>query len=173
MKKKRLITNMIAIGLVVVAFIGIFLAMWATGYEPEIGEVFRDSFGIFSDKSNMEFGVLGTIGEIALLVALVLGCLYVIGYVLALCGIGKKWNKVLKLIAILELVVALVGIATGILFAILTTQNVLNSGSDIPVIGGIVSGVIEGYYWTLDVGFYMLGLGTLLSGIVGVFANRK
>ena len=106
----------------------------------------------------MEHGSLGTVCEVLLLIALVLGCLYAICYLLGFIGIGKiDWNKVLKLIAIVELLLALVAIVLGIVYCV-SQSNVNDYLSAILMPG---------------VGFYMLGLGTLLSGIVGVFANRK
>lgn len=173
MKKKRLITNLVVIGLVVVAFIGIFLSLWLSGYDTGDKNVGNTQFQIFANKEGMEYEVLGLVSEIALLVALVLGALYVVCYLLAFFGIGKNWNKILKVIAGLEILVAIVGIVTGVLFAVLTTSNVHNAGSDIPIFGGIIAGATEGYFFTPDIGFYMLSLGTLFSGIVGVFANRK
>ena len=159
MKKKRLITNMIAIGLVVVAFIGIFLAMWVPQITSDITNTTRtlDGIGIFAEKAG-DNAALGTVCEVLLLIALVLGCLYAICYLLGFIGIGKiDWNKVLKLIAIVELLLALVAIVLGIVYCV-SQSNVNDYLSTILMPG---------------VGFYMLSLGTLFSGIVGVYANRK
>ncbi len=159
MKKKRLITNIVAAGLVLVAFVGVFLNMWTLYTKNEILNQTKVLGNITIFENNFpNDAIFGTICEVLLIIALVLGCLYVICYLLGFVGIGKiNWNKVLKLVALLEILIALVAIIFGIIFCVLQSN-------------------INEYLSTIlipNIGFYMLALGTLLSGVVGVFANRK
>ena len=98
MKKKRLITNIIAIALVVVAFIGIFLTLWLPMISSDLTGTSQtlDGIGIFAEKAG-DNAALGTVCEVLLLIALILGCLYVVCYILGFVGLGKvNWNKFLN-----------------------------------------------------------------------------
>ena len=144
----------VIVGLVLL-IVGICLALWTESALWISGGV-----GIFASKDGFDYAVMGTVCEIVLLVNLVLVALYVCAFCLKYLKVGKfNYAKLMKLLAIVTLVLTLVAVLLGVLYAVLTT-NVQFEG-------------LKTFYVTPAVGFYLMSAGSLVAGLLGLCASSK
>ena len=158
MKNRKLIMNIAVAVSLVLMVVGICLNLWNSVVEFA-GTKHMQGVGIFTDKTGMDSGWLGTICEVALVVVMALTVAYLVLWVLELLKVGKPavLAKIKNILAYVTLGLVLVAIVTGILFPILATSELGMPGASIAP----------------AVGFYLFAVGTVVAGVCELVAGRK
>lgn len=159
---KKLVLNIVAAVGFVALVVGLFLNVWQMG-ATFMGETMSEGLGVFAEKAGMDAGWLGTIAEVAMLLVTVCALAYVVLFVLDACKVVSL-PKVQKILAIVTLALTALVIVCGVVFCILTTNQIVG-GEPLPAGYSIGFGPA--------IGFYLVAVGALVAGVAGLLANRK